>query len=589
MKHISSPIQRDQIPSSPLRFLWHVTKPHKKWAILATVVIIIAAVVEQSMSFFFKFIIDAVEAGKPEEAIFYGMLFPVALYISQILWRSTGIIGMQWSLAAKKETYDQLVAYVVDHSHTYFADRFAGSILSKLGNVVGSVEGLIIDYMWSHLSTVVGLTITFVYISMIDQLSGLIFVGLIVTLLVINRLLVPKKYALSLENAEMGTKLRGFIVDIFSNAGVVRQYTMKKAELKAFSSLLHKEVQAHGKSWLYTEFMLIVNATVLFLFALAMFYVLIGRWQSGAIGTGDFVFVIALVTQFTGSLIFIGRAFNDTARAMGQMREGLADLLISHEITDRAGAKILKVTKGEVTFDKVSFAYPTRPMLDNFSLTISGGQRVGLVGQSGAGKSTFISLLLRQYDIKHGTIRIDGQDIAEVTQDSLRANIAVVPQEPLLFHRTIRENIAYGREGATEEEIEEAATRAYAHEFIASLPDGYDTLVGERGIKLSGGQRQRIAIARAMLKQAPILVLDEATSALDSGSEVLIQKALRELMEGKTVVAIAHRLSTLREMDRIIVMERGQIIEDGTHAELIAAGDTYAKLWQHQAGGFLQE
>ena len=223
----------------------------------------------------------------------------------------------------------------------------------------------------------------------------------------------------------------------------------------------------------------------------------------------------------------------------------------------------------------------------DFDLHIAAGQRVGLVGHSGAGKTTFVSLLLRQYDLGAGAIEIDGQNIAKVTQDSLRENIAVVPQEPLLFHRSIRENIAYGNPEASEEEIMAAAKQAQAHDFIMTLPDGYDTLVGERGVKLSGGQKQRVAIARAMLKDAPILVLDEATSALDSESEVAIQKALETLMEGKTVIAVAHRLSTLRKMDRIIVLEDGKIIEDGTHEELSQASGTYQKLWEHQAGGFL--
>lgn len=244
---------------------------------------------------------------------------------------------------------------------------------------------------------------------------------------------------------------------------------------------------------------------------------------------------------------------------------------------------------GEIKWQDVTFRFGESAVFDRFNLTIAPGQRVGLVGQSGAGKTTFVSLLLRQHELETGSICIDGQDIATVTQDSLRQNIAVVPQEPLLFHRTIRENIAYGKVNATEEEVIEVAKKAQSHDFIMALPEGYDTLVGERGIKLSGGQKQRVAIARAMLKDAPILILDEATSALDSESEVAIQKALHELMVGKTVIAIAHRLSTLREMDRIIVLEKGSIVEDGTHEALTRSGGAYQRLWEHQAGGFLQE
>lgn len=245
------------------------------------------------------------------------------------------------------------------------------------------------------------------------------------------------------------------------------------------------------------------------------------------------------------------------------------------------------VDKGLIVCSQISFKYDDNSIFTDFSLTINAEERVGLVGHSGAGKSTFLSLLLRQADLQSGFISIDGHNIKEVTQESLRRAIAIVPQEPVLFHRTLRENIAYSRPDASLAEVEEVAKKAYAHEFIINLEKGYDTLVGERGVKLSGGQKQRIAIARAMLKNAPILVLDEATSALDSESEVEIQKALHILMKGKTVIAIAHRLSTLREMDRIIVLKDGRIVEDGTHELLKEAGGTYQKLWQHQAGGFL--
>jgi ABC-type multidrug transport system fused ATPase/permease subunit len=263
--------------------------------------------------------------------------------------------------------------------------------------------------------------------------------------------------------------------------------------------------------------------------------------------------------------------------------------LADHEIKDVNDASELKVESGIIEWKNVSFEYGEKRVFDAFDLVIPSGQRVGLVGPSGAGKSTFVSLLLRQHDLSSGTVLIDGQNIAEVTQESLRENIAVVPQEPMLFHRSIRENIAYGKVGATDEEIMTVARLANAHDFIKDLSEGYDTLVGERGVKLSGGQKQRVAIARAMLKDAPVLLLDEATSALDSESEVAIQKALHKLMEGKTVIAIAHRLSTLREMDRIIVLENGKIVEDGSHAALLEYDGVYSRLWKHQAGGFLQE
>jgi len=329
--------------------------------------------------------------------------------------------------------------------------------------------------------------------------------------------------------------------------------------------------------------------TVVFVFSVLIMYTLSLRWQAGLVTAGDLVLMLAILATITGTLTRLGRAFNQTAKAYGKMSEGLSELIQEHEILDVKNAQTLRTDGGGVAWQDVDFNFGENAVFDNFNLSLEPGQRVGLVGASGAGKTTFVSLLLRQHDIHGGAITIDGQNIAEVTQDSLRQAIAVVPQEPLLFHRTIRENIAYGKPDATDDEIMVVAKKAQAHGFISELLEGYETLVGERGVKLSGGQKQRVAIARAMLKDAPILVLDEATSALDSESEVAIQTALHELMEGKTVVAIAHRLSTLREMDRIIVLDKGVVVEDGTHDELTKAGGIYQSLWEHQAGGFLQE
>jgi ABC-type multidrug transport system fused ATPase/permease subunit len=287
-------------------------------------------------------------------------------------------------------------------------------------------------------------------------------------------------------------------------------------------------------------------------------------------------------------LTTIGKIFDSFSQAFGEMEEGLDDIFIDHEIVDISDAKELRISNATITLQNLTFAYDEQTIFDNLNLTIKPGERIGLVGPSGAGKSTLVSLLLRQHDLTSGAILIDDQNIAEVTQDSLRSNIALVPQEPMLFHRTIAENIKYGKPDAAYDEMVEAAECAQARVFIEALPQQYDTLVGERGVKLSGGQKQRVAIARAMLKEAPILVLDEATSALDSESEVAIQKALESLMEGKTVIAVAHRLSTLRKMDRILVIDKGEIVEDGTHDTLANAGGLYATLWAHQAGGFIK-
>jgi ABC-type multidrug transport system fused ATPase/permease subunit len=316
-------------------------------------------------------------------------------------------------------------------------------------------------------------------------------------------------------------------------------------------------------------------------------------WVHGRMNAGDFV----MVTGLTGSLLQtaynLGQRIPDFYDQLGSARESIGTLIVPATIQDRPAAAALSVPHGAIHFDHIAFAYEprgrgrgSRNIVHDFQLQIPSGQRVGLVGPSGAGKTTLMGLLMRMHDVTAGSIRIDGQDIREVTQESLRGAIGLIPQDTNLFHRSLLENIRYGRPGATDEEVVEAAKRAHAHEFVVELEHGYDTLVGERGIKISGGQRQRIAIARAILRDAPILLLDEATSALDSHSEQMIQHAMKEAMAGKTVIAIAHRLSTVMDMDRLIVLDRGAIVADGSHAELLLQGGLYTELWRKQSGGF---
>ena len=307
---------------------------------------------------------------------------------------------------------------------------------------------------------------------------------------------------------------------------------------------------------------------------------------------GVLVLAIAYTQAITGRLWQFGRVIRNINKALGDAADMTEILQLETEIKDPMQPKDLKITNGSIKFDQVKFGYDDAKngaILSNFSLDIPGGQRVGLVGHSGGGKTTITKLILRLLDIQGGSLSIDGIDIRDVAQTDLRSHIAYVPQEPLLFHRSIAENIAYGKPDSKKSEIERAAKLAHAHEFIKNLPSGYDTLVGERGVKLSGGQRQRVAIARAMLKNAPILVLDEATSALDSESEKLIQDALWKLMEGRTAIVIAHRLSTIQRMDRIVVLEDGEIVEQGSHKELLEKDGVYARLWAHQSGGFLED
>ena len=318
-------------------------------------------------------------------------------------------------------------------------------------------------------------------------------------------------------------------------------------------------------------------------------------WSQELVSAGAIATSTALALRIKGLSQWIMWEFARLFENLGTVQDGMGTLSKPHSVVDKTDAKPLAVTKGEIKFDHVDFAYdPRKPLLKKFDLTIKPGEKVGLVGRSGAGKSTLTNLLLRFYDIQNGSITIDGQNVRDITQESLRSQIGLVTQDTSLLHRSVRENLMYGRPNATEEEMLKAVEQAAASEFIPNLQDakgrtGFDAHVGERGVKLSGGQRQRIAIARVMLKDAPILLLDEATSALDSEVEVAIQENLTNLMEGKTVVAIAHRLSTIMAMDRLIVLDKGEIVEQGSHEELLAQGGVYAKLWAHQSGGFLAD
>lgn len=578
------------IPNTPAKFLIYITKPYKWGAFLTILLVIGSAAASQSLTLFFKWIVEAVEQQDMSSALWFGLLYPVAVFVAQVLMRASSVVAaLYWFPSSRKYANDILVDYTTGHSHSYFSDRFAGALLTKINNVIGAVENLLHDFLWSYLSLLVSLAVSFYFICSVDLLAGCIFFVMTTLIVVFNKLMLPRKRILSRQTAAAATKMRGVIVDVFSNMSIVRQYVRRQEEQIYISKLSSNWATLQRKNWLYSDLTQFLNSGILLICGSGIFYILTMRWEQGDISSAEFIFVLAIIMQLTGSLVFIGRMMVNAARVSGEMEEGLKDIVIPRNVIDAPNSVAVIVNDASIKFNGVSFDHENTSVFTDFSLTIPAGQRLGLVGPSGAGKSTFVSLLLRQYDIESGSIEIDGQNIATVTQDSLRAAIAVVPQEPALFHRTISENIAYGKPDATDEEVIAVAKKAYAHDFIATLPLGYDTLVGERGVKLSGGQKQRIAIARAMLKDAPILVLDEATSALDSESEVEIQKALHVLMAGKTVIAIAHRLSTLREMDRIIVLENGVIAEDGTHDSLLTYGGTYARLWAHQAGGFLED
>ena len=384
------------------------------------------------------------------------------------------------------------------------------------------------------------------------------------------------------------TTLVGKVVDSISNVANVRLFARSDYENKVIEDTTMDTVNKdRAMQWYLLKMRILWDVSIVFLISLNLI-ILVTMYSRNLVSIGDFSFIISLSISVYFNLWYIASQFVTVAEELGKCRQALSIISAPHDITDADDAKPLVVTKGRIEFDDVTFHYDEGiHLFNNKSVIIEPGQKVGLVGFSGSGKSTFVSLILRLFDVESGAILIDGQNIQSITQDSLRENVAMIPQDITLFHRSLMDNIRYGRIDATDEDVINASKKAHCHEFVSQLTHGYQSLVGERGIKLSGGQRQRIAIARAMLKNAPILILDEATSALDSMTEKHIQDGLHLLMEGRTTIVIAHRLSTLSEMDRILVFDNGHIIEDGTHTDLIQSGGHYARMWHMQAGGFL--
>jgi ATP-binding cassette subfamily B protein len=582
------------IPKTPIRFWWFVMRRERKYLAVSILALTIAQSVSTSTPFFIRSIIDTATnvskgVGTSSDVWFWVFVYVLAMATLFMGWRVSGFYGSKLVTRTSAAAYKILFKYLTRHSYTYFADRFAGSLSSKVTHASEGVQSLAEAFLWNYYSATLSLLLTLGYMYMTSPMIAAIFLGLILVLIPVNIKLAQYRRPHVVAYSHQATRARGYGVDAITNMTAVRQFVRGPYEEERFNEQIEHMGVLNLKQWHMSEWTLVINNVLIVLFEAVILIMTVRLWVAHTITTGDLVMVITLMVGVQSTLVFIGSIMNGFIRRYGEIEEGLTDILIPYDVTDDAQAKPLTNVRGKIEWNNVSFDYGETPVFENFNLVIQAGERIGLVGTSGAGKTTFVSLLLHQHEVMGGSITIDENDIARVTQDSLRENISVVPQEPMLFHRSIRENIAYGKPDATEEEIIAVAEKAQAHEFVSTLSHGYDTLVGERGVKLSGGQKQRVAIARAMLKNSPILILDEATSALDSESEVAIQKALHELMEGKTVIAIAHRLSTLREMDRIIVLDSGKIVEDGSHNALVKKGGVYARLWEHQAGGFLQE
>ena len=579
------------IPKNPFLFGIFATKPYKKFAISALIASFIATGLGRYSVVVLRNLTDAITVTDINfSSVWFLALLYIFLYffVENVIWRASGFIGMRWFTNYAFHAYQSLYEYLTLHSKEYFNSRFAGSLTNKISNAVDGTERMLADMLWNYLPTFVGLFWFVLFVWLDSPLLGFIMIIWSTIFIGVNFWFAKKLKPFSVKDAEASSTLRGRIVDSLSNISLVHEYAYVTGERSYIKKFINKYRVTGLTLWTVSEWILVANGIMLAFFLAMMLGTSIYLFQQQLISVGVIVMVIAILSRLIDQLFFLGQKMKETARQYGQAKEGLEEILKEHTITNVENAQPLTVSKGEITLQSLNFYYEESPVFQNLTLTIPHGQKVGLVGKSGAGKSTFVSLLLRHFEIQQGDIKIDGQSIYQVTLESLRKNIAFVPQDTSLFHRTIKENIAYSSPTATNDEIERAAKQANADEFITKLPQGYETLVGERGVKLSGGQRQRIAIARAFLKNAPIVILDEATSSLDSASEHAIQQSLETLMKGRTVIAIAHRLSTLKEMDRIIVLRDGQIAEDGAPDELLKKPNGIFKtMWEHQVKGFI--
>ena len=488
---------------------------------------------------------------------------------------------------------------MLSQSMSFYQDEFAGRVAAKVMQT-----SLAVRDCWMILADILVFVIIY-FVTMVavvgrfDAWLLLPFIGWLVFYVSALVFFVPRLARVAKAQADARSLMTGRITDAYTNISTVKLFSHANREAGFARNAMQEFLgTVHGQMRLVTGFE-VVNHTLSMLLIASTAGATLYLWTLGQVGVGAVAAATAMALRLNGISHWVMWEFSALFEHIGTVQDGINTLARTHAVTDRADAVPLVVTRGEIRFEQVRFSYgakdPDAPrVIDDLSLRIRAGEKIGLVGRSGAGKSTVVNLLLRFYDVEGGRVLIDGQDIARVTQDSLRAQVGMVTQDTSLLHRSVRDNILYGRPDAGDADMIAAAQRAEAHEFIQSLTDpkgrvAYDAHVGERGVKLSGGQRQRIAIARVMLKDAPILLLDEATSALDSEVEAAIQASLYRLMEGKTVVAIAHRLSTIAAMDRLIVLDRGRIVEEGDHRELLMRGGLYARLWAHQSGGFLGE
>jgi len=592
-----------EIENSPPMMLMGFVKWCLKGAypalMLAAAASVLLGIVETYIAALLGYILDLVIETPPNSL--FSEKWPVLLVAVSFLFLirpssfllSSYLQSMVVSPGVRTMVATRLHRWVLGHPKNYFDNDFAGRIAQKEVQASNAVADVTVEVIHTVLFALASVITSFFIIATIDWRVGMIVAFWVFGFYLLMRFFLPRIKSYSAERANAQAAATGQIVDTISNISIVKLFANVKHEdraaLNAFG-FLKKSLQAYGTELIRFRASMVVFASSVF------FFVMVGcllLWTTGEITPGEVVAAGSVALRIMMMAGWVSFSLMTIYTNLGDVQDAMQTLAVPHTMVDKEGAPDLTLNVGEIKFDKVSFTYGRNiGGLKDVSLSIKAGEKLGVVGASGAGKSTLVSTLLRLHDPESGAILIDGQNIGDVKQNSLRRNISMVTQDASMFNRTALENIIYGKPDASEEEVVDAAKKAGAHEFISNLMDnrgrqGYDAYLGERGVKLSGGQRQRIALARAIIKDAPILVLDEATSALDSEVEAAIQESLETVMAGKTVFAIAHRLSTISHMDRIVVMDEGRIIEEGTHKTLLRKRGVYANFWERQSGGFL--
>ena len=574
-------------PTTPFRFVWFVARGRFRfWLIGLVGCETINASCGILLPYALNRILSTVTSGAVhvEQALWRPVAAFTALCVGELVCgRISSAIQLRVAPRQRQYVARTLFDYLHRQSHRFLTDSFAGALAHRISETALGTNQVLWALITEFWPIAIVILVANVLLCSANFWLGGFSAAWSVVFLISSLFLARRTQPLAYAASSARSRTAGMVVDSVANHATVRLFARlghERSRLdEAYASELGVVLKANAQMERVRLFQFAASA----LLKAGVVALAVALWSKGKIGVGAFVMAVSLSLLIIAEVRNLSRRFLELFESLGNVGSGVRAIFQPLELRDRSDARDVAITRGAITFEQVGFQYPDgTEVFRDLSLTIPAGQRIGLVGVSGSGKSTFVSLLLRLYDVQSGSIRIDGQPVVELTQDSLRAQIGLIPQDPTLFHRSLRENIRYGRVGASDAAVEDAARRSHAHEFIERLPAGYDTQVGERGVKLSGGQRQRIAIARVILKNAPILVLDEATASLDSLTEHAIQGALDEVMLGKTVIVVAHRLSTIAHLDRILVFSHGQIVEDGTHEALLARGGRYAALWQRQ-------